>query len=161
MRAAERAIEAVRNKYPNCTVEEICEREGIEIRRREMGDDCDGFFVSGRGSPVIFVKNTLNYQQMREVLAHELGHHFERVLDSMLSDRAFRDNFLSYSCRKGESEAAVFAALLLCHDLSDCESYHDIMRKYDCSKELAKLRMKIEQSRIYGGLSHGFLEEER
>ncbi len=161
MRAVERALNVVRENYPGCTVEQICEREGIEIRRCEMGDGQNGLYVSGRNSPVIFIKDTLNPQETHETLAHEICHHFDKPLDSMLSRRALKDPFLSYCGRRDDSEAEMFAALFLCPDVSDCESYHDIMRKYNCSKDLAKLRMKIEQARIYGGLDHGFLEEER
>ena len=37
MRAVERAIKIVMEKYPGYTVKEICEEKGIDIRREEMG----------------------------------------------------------------------------------------------------------------------------
>ncbi|MCL5021635.1 MAG: ImmA/IrrE family metallo-endopeptidase [Bacteroidetes bacterium] len=161
MRAVERALNVIRDKYPGCTVEEICDREGIEIRRCEMGDGQNGLYVSGRNSPVIFIKDTLNPQETHETLAHEIFHHFDKPVDSMLSRRALRDSFLSYRCRREDSEAELFAARFLCPDVSDCEVYHDIMRKYNCSKDLAKLRMKIEQGKMLGGTNHGVPEKER
>ena len=155
MRAVERALNVIRDKYPGCTVEEICDREGIKICKCEMGNGQNGLYVSGRDSPVIFIKNTLNPQETHETLAHEIFHHFDKPLDSMLSKRALRDPFLSYQGRKDDSGAETFAALFLCPDVSDCEAYHDIMGKYNCSKELAKLRMKIEQRKMLGGTDHG------
>ena len=161
MRAVERALNVVRENYPGCTVEQICEREGIEIRRCEMGDGQNGLYVSGRNSPVIFIKDTLNPQETHETLAHEICHHFDKPLDSMLSRRALKDPFLSYQGRKDDSGAEIFAALFLCPDVSDCEVYHDIMRKYNCSKDLAELRMKIEQGKMLGGGDNGVPKKER
>ena len=155
MRAVDRALNVIREKHPGRTVEEICDREGIEIRRCEMGDGQNGLYVSGRDSPVIFLKDTLNPQEAHETLAHEILHHFDKPLDSMLSRRALKDPFLSYQGRKDDSGAEMFAALFLCPDVADCETYHDIMRKYDCTKELAKLRMKIEQGKTLRGGDHG------
>ena len=155
MRAVERALNVIREKHPGRTVEEICDREGIRIQRCEMGDGQNGLYVFGGNSPVIFIKDTLNPQETHETLAHEILHHFDKPLDSMLSKRALKDPFLSYQGRKDDSGAEMFAALFLCPDVSDCETYHDIMRKYNCSKELAKLRMKIERRKTLGGTDHG------
>ncbi len=63
--------------------------------------------------------------------------------------------------QKEEHETDLSAAYFVCPDVTDCSTYHDIMRKCDCSKEAAKLRMVAEQKSIYGGLSHGFLKKER
>lgn len=155
MRAVERALNVLGDKHPGRTVEEICDREGIGVCRCEMGDGQNGLYVSGRDSPVIFIKDTLNLQESHETLAHEIFHHFDKPVDSMLSKRALKDPFLNHQGRKDDSGAEMFAALFLCPDVSDCETYHDIMRKYNCSKELAKLRMKIEQRKTLGGSDHG------
>jgi Zn-dependent peptidase ImmA (M78 family) len=161
MRAVERALNVIRDKHPGCTVEEICDREGIEIRRCEMGDGQNGLYLSGRSSPIIFIKDTLNPQETHETLAHEIFHHFDKPVDSMLSKRALKDPFLSYQGRKDDSGAEILAALFLCPNVSDCETYQDIMRKYNCSKDLAKLRMKIEQGKILGGGDYGVPKKER
>ena len=54
----------------------------------------------------------------------------------------------------------MFAAYFLCPDVSDCETYYDIMRKYNRSKPVAKLRMVAEKLRLYGGLGNGLSKKE-
>jgi len=93
---------------------------------------------------VILLKDGLPPQVEREVIAHELYHHFAGV----------NEDFEGIECRgyldivpylKEEHHANDFAALFLCPDVSDCRAVHDIMYKYDCSKVSAKLRRRIEE----------------
>lgn len=101
------------------------------------------------------------------MISHELFHHFSLQLSdhpvghNLITEQRCASAFVNFYMRKEEREADLFAAFLLCPDVSDCRTYHDIMGKYDRSKPVAKLRMVAEQSRIYGGLSHGILEEKR
>lgn len=165
MGAIERVFEIVMKKYPGYTVDEICEAEGIEIRGDEMGKDYFGLYTNLYGKPVINVRPGLSLQEAMEVKSHELYHHFCLQLSAnpvgynLSSEHRCSTPFLSFYQRKEEREAELFAAFFLCPDVSDCETYHDIMRKYNRSKQVAKLRMVAEQMIIYGGGENGLSEE--
>lgn len=165
MGAIERVFEIVIKKYPGYTVDSICEAEGIEIRNDEMGKDYFGLYTNLYGKAIINVRPGLTLQEAAEVKSHELYHHFclqlseKPVGHNLSTERRCSTPFLGFYQRKEEREADLFAAFFLCPDVSDCETYHDIMRKYNRSKPVAKLRMVAEQMIIYGGGEHGLSEE--
>ena len=167
MGAFERVFEIVMKKYPGYTVDEICEAEGIEIRRDEMGKGYFGLYTNLYGRAVINVRPDLSLQEAAEVKSHELYHHVCLLLVdnpvgyNLATERRCASPFLSFYRRTEEREADIFAAYFLCPDVSDCETYYDIMRKYNRSKPVAKLRMVAEKLRLYGGPGNGFSEEER
>lgn len=167
MRAVERVIRLVVGKYPAYAVDRICDEEGIELRRDEMGDDYFGLYTSLYGKAVINVRGDLNVQENLEVVSHELFHHFSLQLSenpvahNLITEKRCISPFLNFYMRKEEREADLFAAFFLCPDVSDCETYHDIMRKYNRSKQVAKLRMVAEQMIIYGGGEDGIPKKER
>jgi Zn-dependent peptidase ImmA (M78 family) len=161
MEAAKRVLKTVRDKYPGYDVYQICEAEGIIIHRAEMQEDCEGFYLPLEEGRVILVKAGLPSQVEREIIAHELYHHFAGVQKDFegMERRRFLD-MLPYL--RDENQANDFAALFLCPDIRDCHSVHEVMGKYDCSKESAKRRRKIEeQSNSKEGLGNGFSEKER
>jgi Zn-dependent peptidase ImmA (M78 family) len=167
MGAIERVFEIVMTKYRGYTVDEICEAEGIEIRSDEMGKGYFGLYTNLYGKAVINVRPDLSLQEMVEVKSHELFHHFcLQLVDNpvgynLLTELRCASPFLSFYMRKEERDADIFAAYFLCPDVSDCNDYYDIMRKYNRSKPVAKLRMVAEKLRLYGGPGNGFSEEER
>jgi len=144
MEAVERIIQNVREKYAGKDVYEICEKEGIIIHRAEMQDDCEGFYLPLEEGRVILLRADLPSQVEREVIAHELYHHFAGVNEDFQSTegRKFLE-IVPYF--KEENHANAFAVLLLCPDITDCSAVVDIMYKYDCSKVSAKLRRKLEE----------------
>lgn len=166
MRAVEKVIWLVMEKYPGYSAEMICEGEGIELRHDEMGDAYFGLYTNLYGKAVINVRGDLNVQENLEVISHELFHHFSIQLSEkplphdLITEKRCISPFLSFYMRKEEHEADLFAAFFLCPDVSDCETYHDIMRKYNRSKQVAKLRMVAEQMIIYGGGEDGLSEKE-
>ncbi len=165
MGAIERVFEIVMKKYPGYTVDEICETEGIEIRSDEMGKDYFGLYTNLYRKAVINVRPGLSLQEAAEVKSHELYHHFcLQLSDTPVGHNLSKElrcstPFLGFYRRKEEREADLFAAFFLCPDVSDCETYHDIMQKYNRSKPVAKLRMVAEQMIIYGGGENGLSEE--
>ena len=166
MGAFERVFEIVMKKYPGYTVDEICEAEGIEIRRDEMGKGYFGLYTNLYGRAVINVRPDLSLQEAAEVKSHELYHHVcLQLVDNpvgynLVTERRCASPFLSFYMRKEERDADIFTAYFLCPDVSDCETYYDIMRKYNRSKPVAKLRMVAEKLRLYGGLGNGLSKKE-
>ncbi len=160
MEAAKRVLKMVRDKYPGYDVYQICEAEGIIIHRAEMQEDCEGFYLPLEEGRVILVKAGLPPQVEREVIAHELYHHFYGVQEDFegMERRRFLD-MLPYL--RDENEANDFSALLICPHIKDCRSVHEVMAKYDCSKETAKRRRKVEEAiNAKGGHRNGLSEEE-
>ncbi|MCL5268299.1 MAG: hypothetical protein M1469_09380 [Bacteroidetes bacterium] len=165
MRAVERAIRLVVSEHPSLGVKAICDEEGIEVRHDEMGGAYFGLYTNLYGKAVINVRPDLNVQENLEVISHELYHHFSLRLSenplphNLIMEKRCASPFLRFYMRKEEHEADLFAAFFLCPDVSDCETYHDIMRKYNRSKQVAKLRMVAEQMIIYGGGENGLSEK--
>ena len=145
MRVVERTIKLVREKYADYSAEEICHEEQIRIFSCETGEEFFGFYMNLFGSAVIGVRCGLTPQEAHEVIAHELFHHFDQPLHSLLADKGEIETFLNFYTRKDENRADMFAAVLTCPDISDCGTVADIMQKYDCTKGTAKLRRKMEE----------------
>ena len=144
MEAVKRILTEVREKYPGYDVYDICEKEGIIIHRAKMQEDCEGFYIPLEGGRVILLKTGLPPQVEREIIAHELYHHFAGVNEDFEANEGRRFLEIVPYLRE-ENQANSFAALLLCPDVSDCHAVHDIMYKYECSKVSAKLRRRIEE----------------
>jgi Zn-dependent peptidase ImmA (M78 family) len=140
-----KTIKIVREKYADYSVEDICDEEKIFIRQWELEENIFGFYLNAFDVAVIGVRNDLTLQERREVIAHELFHHFDQPLHSLLADKGEQDTFLNFYMKKDENRADMFAAMLTCPDISDCGTVAEIMHKYDCSKATAKLRRKIEE----------------
>ena len=135
----------VREKYADYSVEDICNEEKICLFRCETGDNFLGFYVNLLGSAVIGVRDNLTTQETREVIAHELFHHFDNPVHSMIGEKDGQLSFVSFYLKRDELRADMFAAKMICPDISDCGTVTDIMQKYDCSKVMAKLRRKVEE----------------
>jgi hypothetical protein len=97
------------------------------------------------------VRNNLTVQETREVIAHELFHHFDQPLYGLPGERGTTLSFVDFYMKRDGFRADLFAAMLTCPDISDCGTVSEIMQKYDCSKALAKMRRKVEESRTRKG----------
>jgi len=145
VRIVEETIKMVREKYADYSVEDICNEEKICLYRCETGAKFFGFYVNLLGSVVIGLRDNLTPQETREVIAHELFHHFDHPVHSLIGKKDAPLSFVNFYMKRDELRADMFAAKIICPDISDCGTVADIMQKYDCSKGLAKLRRKVEE----------------
>ena len=141
----------MKDKYRDLSIEEICNREEIRVCRFGMGEPDLGFYLHAFGIALIGVRTDLNVQETREVIAHELFHHFNKPLYTVVDRRCEEQAFIVFYRQRDELRADMFAAMLTCPDISDCGTVLEIMQKYDCSKATAKLRRKMEETRMGKG----------
>ena len=94
---------------------DLAEKLGIFLRKEDLGDEIDGFYLSTRGRSFICLNSTLPEHTMRLALAHELGH---AVLHPELNSMWLKKHTL-FSGSKYEKEADLFALCLLMQDMDE------------------------------------------
>ncbi|MDO5738127.1 MAG: ImmA/IrrE family metallo-endopeptidase [Eubacteriales bacterium] len=95
--------------------QELARAEGIHLYPRANFQDLRGMYLEVNGWPCIFYKANLPEAQIREVLAHELGHHCLHR-DYIEAGQEFIESSLFDPRSKLEREANFFAAELLISD---------------------------------------------
>lgn len=103
-------------------LEHIAERLGIEIIKKNLGDELSGVLIKKEGESVAIVVNSGQHEtRQRFTIAHELGHYAlrhpgEMFVDETLRQKAIvvkRDGRSSEGTDRHEVEANRFAAELL------------------------------------------------
>ncbi len=95
--------------YKTADPEEICEKMGIIILEQELPDCVNGFMLKYLSSKFIIINQSLDYDDKRVTIAHELGH---IVLHEETNSIILSTN-TSFCVSKYEREADCFAAYLL------------------------------------------------
>lgn len=98
-------------KYDTRNPYELCDFLNIPILYNNLGN-IKGLFQNVEGSPVIHLNCSLSYEEVKPVLAHELGH---ALLHKELNV-CFLNNYTFCITDKYENEANKFAAHLLIED---------------------------------------------
>lgn len=104
------------------SLDHIAERLGIEIVKKDLGNELSGVLIKKEGESVAIVVNSVNHEtRQRFTIAHELGHYAlkhpgEMFVDATLRQKAIvvkRDGRSSEGTDRHEVEANRFAAELL------------------------------------------------
>lgn len=98
-------------KYGTRNPYELCDFLNIPVLYNNLGN-IKGLFQNVQGSPVIHLNNSLSEDEIKPVLAHELGH---ALLHKELNV-CFLNNYTFCITDKYENEANKFAAHLLIDD---------------------------------------------
>ena len=98
-------------KYDTRNPYELCDFLYIPILYNNLGN-IKGLFQNVQGSPVIHLNNSLSEDELKPVLAHELGH----ALLHKEFNVCFLNNYTFCITDKYENEANKFAAHLLIED---------------------------------------------
>ena len=120
--AAEKLLRDVGCQKVPVSLTHIAERLGIEIVKKNFGDELSGVLIKKEGESVAIVVNSIHAEgRQRFTIAHELGHYAlrhpgEMFVDATLRQKAIivkRDGRSSEGTDRHEVEANRFAAELL------------------------------------------------
>lgn len=136
-------VEDLCKKYSTRNPFELANCLKINIIHWDLHNEINGFYQYEKRNQLIFLNNSLSYNEKRVVCAHELGH---AVLHRRSSVPFMRANTL-FSIDKIEVEANKFSAYLLIPDESLFESYeqlsiYDIAALHHVPIELVELKFK-------------------
>ena len=98
-------------KYGTRNPYELCDFLNIPILYNNLGN-IKGLFQNVSGTPIIHLNNTLSEDELKSVIAHELGH----ALLHKEFNVCFLNNYTFSITDKYENEANKFAAHLLIDD---------------------------------------------
>lgn len=121
---------------------DLCDILGIPVLYEPLGN-IKGLFQNALGLPIIHLNNTLTYNELKPVLAHELGH----ALLHKEFNVCFLENYTFSVTNKYENEANNFAAHLLISD-EDLDTFSDGY-EYVTIEQLSKHFFVPEEFIIY------------
>lgn len=137
-----RVVKSLKRKYKTKSPYELAEYLGIELIIHPLGKPL-GMYNYINKNKVILINSSMNEEERRYVLAHEIGH---AVLHPKSS--CFFSSVKNINVSKREYEANLFAAELLLELNEDNESYingYSINQLASCYKvptELVELKFK-------------------
>lgn len=118
-------------KYYTRNPYELCDFLNIPILYNNLGN-IKGLFQNVQGAPIIHLNNSLSEDELKPVLAHELGH----ALLHKEFNVCFLSSYTFYITNKFENEANEFASHLLIDD-KELDTFY-VGYEYVTLEELSK-----------------------
>lgn len=135
MRCVEDLIDQLRDRYDGAIpFKQICIDEGIIATKAPLEDGVRGFYVRANSRKVILVNSRLKYAERRDWAFHELWHHF----------RSTGEGHSRHHDKREERRADLFAALCRIPAVRDGDGIDEVIERYGCSRELARIRIEYE-----------------
>lgn len=138
-------VNKITNKYKTSNPKELAEAMNIKLIFADLGENVRGLYQYFQRGKIICINQFLNDNEMKVVLAHEIGH---SVLHPKMN-RAFMDAYTINVPGRYENEADLFAAYLLIDDY-DVRNYMINDYTYGQISRMTGIKEQFVKQRIEG-----------
>lgn len=131
------------NKYKTSNPEELAEAMNIKLIFADLGENVRGLYQHFQRGKIICINESLGENEIKLVLAHEIGH---AVLHPKMN-RAFMDAYTLNVPGRYENEADLFAAYLLIDDY-DIKEFIICEYTYQQISNMTGIKQRFVEERV-------------